>query len=314
MTDPLLGIHHVTAIAGDAQQNLDFYTHLLGMRFVKLTVNFDDPGAYHFYFGDQVATPGTLLTFFPHPGGLKGERGAGQATAVAFAIPEGTLDAWIDLFAQHAVDFSLGEDRFGERMICLDDPDGLRLEFIETAAANSIDGKSYGLISDEAAIRGIHSVTLTVGSLDAATRFYTERMGFALEAETSERRRLRVGTGVGSIVDIVESRERGRVAVGSVHHVAFRTPDDAGQAIWRERAMSLQLATSPVMERDYFRSIYFREPSGVLFEVATDGPGMDVDEPMESLGESLRLPAMYEPHRDQIEKRLPPLVLPRRRS
>lgn len=310
MTNPLLGIHHVTAIAGDPQQNLDFYSHTLGMRFVKLTVNFDDPGAYHFYFGDETASPGSLLTFFPHPGGLKGERGAGQATAVAFAIPEGTLDAWIDYFARHAIDFSLAEDRFDQRMILLDDPDGLRLELIETPEANGTSGRAHGEITPEMAIRGIHSVSLTVGSMESATRFYTERMGFVLEAETPERRRFRVGQGIGSVVDIVESRERGRVAVGSVHHVAFRTPDEAGQALWRERALSLQLSTSPVMERDYFRSIYFREPSGVLFEIATDGPGMDIDEPMDSLGQSLRLPAMYEPHRAEIERRLPPLVLP----
>lgn len=310
MEHPLLGIHHVTAIAGDAQRNLDFYAHTLGMRFVKLTVNFDDPGAYHFYFGDEAGSPGSLLTFFPHPGGYAGERGAGQATAVALAIPQGSLEAWIDHFARHAVDFHLGGERFGERFIFLDDPDGLRIELVETVDANPLEGRAYGDIPAEHAIRGIHSVTLEVGSPESAARFYCERMGFAPAESTDDRLRFRVGDRIGSVVDVVESNVRGRVAVGSVHHIAFRTPDDEGQAFWRERALSLHLATSPVMERDYFRSIYFREPSGVLFEIATDGPGMAIDEPVEALGQSLRLPAMYEPNREAIERRLPPLVLP----
>jgi len=310
MEHPLLGIHHVTAIAGDAQRNLDFYAHSLGMRFVKLTVNFDDPGAYHFYFGDEAGSPGSLLTFFPHPGGYSGQRGAGQATVVGLAIPVGSLDAWIDHFARHAIDFHLGGERFGERYIYLDDPDGLRLELVETTDANGVPGRAYGDIAAEHSIRGIHSVTLEVGSLEAASRFYRERMGFIAEETTDQRVRFRVGSGIGSVVDVVESSERGRVAVGSVHHVAFRTPGDHEQAIWRERALALHLNTSPVMERDYFRSIYFREPSGVLFEIATDGPGMAIDEPVEALGQSLRLPAMYEPNREQIERRLPPLVLP----
>lgn len=300
MTHPLLGIHHVTAIAGYPQRNLDFYTQLLEMRLVKLSVNFDDPNAYHFYFGDQQATPGSLLTFFPHPDGFAGKRGTGQATSVGLAIPEGTLDGWVDRLAEHAVNFDLGESRFGERTLLLDDPDGLRLELVESSDAHG-DG----------AIVGIHSVTLEVGSLERATQFYRDRMGFTVEGDTEDRRRFRVGKGIGSIVDVVENRERGRVAVGSVHHVAFRTPDDEGQSVWHGRALDLGLSTSPVMERDYFRSIYFREPNGVLFEIATDGPGMAIDEPVESLGTSLRLPAMYEPKRAEIERRLPPLVLPR---
>lgn len=305
MEHPLLGIHHVTAIAGDPQRNLDFYTQVIGLRFVKLSVNFDDPGSYHFYFGDSVASPGSLLTFFPHPGGYTGIRGAGQATTVAFSVPVGSLDAWMTLFAEHAIDFDVLPDLFSERRIGLDDPDGLRLELIETAT--SLEGHSYGLIAHEHAIRTIHSVRIEARDLDYATRVYTERMGFEVVGDDADVRRFRVGDG---IVDVVESSKDGRVAVGSVHHVAFRTADDAGQAFWRERALSLNLATSPVMERNYFRSIYFREPNGVLFEVATDGPGMAIDEPLDALGTTLRLPPMYEPDREHIERRLPPLVLP----
>lgn len=305
MQHPLLGIHHVTAIAGDPQRNLDFYTHIMGMRFVKLTVNFDDPGSYHFYFGDSVASPGSLLTFFPHPGGSAGVRGAGQATTVSFSVPPGSLDAWMNYLAHHAIDFDILPELFGERRVGIDDPDGLRLELVEVPSTGA--GQSYGNIDHEHAIRAIHSVRIEASSLEAATRFYTDRMGFERVGDQDGIRRLKVGAGW---VDVIENPNRGRVAVGSVHHVAFRTADDAGQAMWRERALALHLATSPVMERDYFRSIYFREPNGVLFEVATDGPGMDIDEPMDALGTTLRLPAMYESDRAHIERRLPPLVLP----
>jgi glyoxalase family protein len=309
MSSDLLGIHHVTAIAGDPQANLDFYTKLLGMRMVKLTVNFDDPGSYHFYFGDRLGSPGTALTFFPHPGGLQGSPGAGQATTISFAIPEGTLEGWMDYLAQEAIHFEIPASRFGQKLIELRDPDGIRLELIEAPEAN-IEGWSESPVGPQMAIRGFHSVTVEATRMDANDRFYTETMRFKKEGEEDGRIRYRVGAGIGSIVDVVESDRRGRVAIGTVHHVAFRTPDDEGQSYWLETAQSFGLHSSPVMERDYFRSIYFREPNGVLFEIATDGPGFTIDESEETLGTALKLPARYEPFRSEIERRLPPIDLP----
>ncbi len=310
MTHELLGIHHVTAIAGDPQANLDFYTHLLGMRFIKLTVNFDDPGSYHFYFGDELGRPGTALTFFPHPGGYAGTPGAGQATTVSLSIPEGSLEAWIDRLASQAISFDQPAHRFGERLIELRDPDGLRIELVESADATVVEGWRGGPVDAAIAVRGIHSVTIEASKLDANDKFFTNTMGFIREGEEGGRIRYQVGQGVGSIVDVIQGDSRGRVAVGSVHHIAFRTSDDEGQAHWLKKAQEFGLHASPVMERDYFRSIYFREPNGVLFEIATDGPGFTIDEPAEALGQSLHLPAQYEPYREEIEKRLPPIKLP----
>ncbi len=305
MTHDLLGIHHVTAIAGDAQSNLDFYTEALGMRLVKLTVNFDDPGAYHFYFGDELGRPGSALTFFPHPGGFPGVPGAGQATTVSLAVPTGSLDAWAKRLKTG--DFST---RFGERVLTLSDPDGLRVELIETEDADAVDAWRGGPLSSEMAIRGIHSVTISSSRFESNDRFFTKNMGFHKIGDEDGRTRYRVGSGIGSIVDVVHNESRGRVAVGSVHHVAFRVSNDDEQAHWLRKTRDLGLQSSPVMERDYFRSIYFREPGGVLFEIATDGPGMTIDEPADALGQALRLPARYESHREEIERNLPPLRLP----
>lgn len=312
MNHALLGIHHVTAIAGDPQKNLDFFTQVLGMRFVKLTVNFDDPGAYHFYFGDRLGRPGTALTYFPHPGGYRGIPGSGQVVAVGLAIPVGTLDRWVTRLADLVVDFDLPEPRFGDRLVGLKDPDGLAIELVESSDAAFGEPWEGSPVGGDMAIRGIHSVTVAANRLEANDRFYVGTMGFVKEAGEGDRTRFRVGNGLASVVDVVPALERGRVALGSVHHVAFRTLDDASQAHWLATARNFGLHASPVMERDYFRSIYFREPNGVLFEIATEGPGFTIDEPEDALGTSLRLPAQYEPMRAAIERRLPPLRLPSR--
>ena len=298
MVTPTAGIHHVTAIAGDPQTNLDFYSGFLGMRLVKLTVNFDDPGSYHFYFGEETGSPGSLLTFFPHPGGYRGKLGSGQASAVAFTIAEGTLGAWTDRLAAEAISFENPGIRVGRPFVALRDPDGMAIELIESEGA-----KGTGIL-------GIEGVTLLHADSRSAAQTL-EKMGYTRSATEQGRTRfLASGSGY---VDLVEKAGllRGQIAVGSIHHVAFRTPHDADQEAWRAALLKQGYGVSPVMERDYFRSIYFREPGGVLFEIATDGPGFAVDEAPTELGTALKLPAWLEPQRSEIERLVPPLNLPR---
>jgi glyoxalase family protein len=311
MSKPIPGIHHVTMIAGSPQTNLDFYTKLLGMRLVKLTVNFDDPGSYHFYYGDGLGRPGTLLTFFPHPGGYQGRVGAGQTSAVALAVPAGSLDYWIDRFAAEAVDFDGPHERFEEQYISLKDPDGLTIEIFESGSSEG-ETWSNSPVPGEHAIRSVHSVTLLQKQVGATGNLLSE-MGFTETSGEENRTRFEGDPhAFGRYVDLIEEPQSaaGRVAVGSVHHVAFRTESDLSQREWREKLSAEQYGVSPVMERDYFKSIYFREPGGVLFEIATDGPGMSIDESPEGLGSHLKLPEWLEPQREKIEKALPPLRLP----
>lgn len=310
MTREVRGIHHVTAIAGDAQRNLDFYMGPLGMRLVKVNVNQDDPGTYHFYFGDESGSPGSILTFFPHAGGYTGKKGAGQASAVGLAIPSGSLDFWIDRLAAEAISFDMPGDRFGERMISLSDPDGLTVELIESEDADGVPGWAGGPVLEAHVIRGIHSVTLEHAS-GHGDAFLGEQMGFLSVAEEYGRVRYRTGTGVGSIVDVVPNPTIGRVAVGSIHHVAFRVAGSDGQQEWlRYLGGQDGIHTSGIVERAYFRSLYFREPGGVLFEIATDGPGFTIDEELEELGSGLCLPPWLESRRAEIERVLPPIRYP----
>lgn len=309
MTTDLLGIHHVTAIAGDPQANLDFYSGLLGMRLVKVCVNQDDVRTFHFFYGDETGSPGADLTFFPHPGGYPGKPGAGQAVSVALAVPVGSIEFWTDRLAAAAVDFNLGS-RFGERLLTFADPDGLAVDLVESSLSNERAGWSGGPVPKEHTIRAIHSVTLAQSNADRSAAFLTNRMGFLREAEAEGRIRLRVGDGLGSIVDVVQAAERGRVALGSIHHVAFRIADQEGQREWLTRVSEIGLQSSSIIDRAYFESLYFREPGGVLFEVATDGPGFTIDETREELGSRLSLPPWLEPRREEIERGLPPVRLP----
>lgn len=307
------GIHHITAIAGDPQRNVDFYTGLLGLRMVKLTVNFDDPGTYHFYYGDDAGSPGSILTFFPWPGAPGGKRGAGQATAIAFSIPEGALSFWLDRLADHGVAVQGPAARFGEQAITFSDPDGLALELIEHGGQNGAQTHASGAIGAASAIRGFHGVTLTERALDASASLLVAAMGLKEAGREGDRVRYQTeGDVPGGVVDILHRPDEppGRVAVGTVHHVAFRTADDAEQARWRERIAGAGLDVTPVADRQYFRSIYFHEPGGVLFEIATDPPGFAIDEPPDSLGARLMLPTWLEAHREQIEASLPALSLP----
>lgn len=307
------GLHHVTAIAGDPQANADFYVSLLGLRLVKRTVNFDDPGTYHLYYGDDAGTPGTILTFFPWPGAPRGTRGTGQTTAVAFAVPAGGLDGWMERLAARAVEFEPVIERFGEKVLAARDPDGLVIELVERADVADRRWWKGGPVPEPHAIRGFHGVTVTEEGVERTAALLSGTMGYRRLEEAEGR--FRYGTGLaapGAIVDVVCAPDlrRGRVAVGTVHHVAFRCASDADQLEWRTRLAAAGMDVTPVVDREYFRSIYFREPGGVLFELATDPPGFTVDEAPEALGASLKLPPWLEPVRDRIEQRLPRLLPP----
>jgi len=307
------GIHHITAIAGDPQRNLDFYTNTLGLRLVKLTVNFDDPTTYHLYFGDEQGSPGTLLTFFPWPGATQGQRGTGQVTAISFAVPQGTLGYWEDRLRQRDVALLERQHRFDEEVLTFLDPDWIKLELVARAGAKAtVPWESNGVPADYA-IRGFDGVAMGVKDTAPTLDLLTGAMGFTRLGEDGARIRLRAGSdGDAALVDLlhVPEGERGRHGPGTVHHVAWRTPDNAEQLSWRQDVADLGLRVTDVIDRQYFRSIYFREPGGVLFEIATDPPGMDWDEPFDALGSRLRLPSWFEPRRAEVEAALPPLVLP----
>ena len=307
----IVGLHHVTAFASDPQQNLDFYTEILGLRFVKKTVNFDDPGTYHFYFGDDAGSPGTIITFFPWPHAARGLTGAGETTHTAYSIPVGSVDYWHERLRAQGVLVERTGKRFGEEVLTFADPDGMKLELVGQVDAAPANASRYSDVPAEHALRGFHGVTLLERSL-TKTEAVLKMMGFRKVAEEGDRVRFSSGTEAhGRFVDVVvdPAAGHGRQGAGTVHHIAFRAPDDAAQLEWREEiAKTLQVTT--VQDRDYFHSIYYREPGGVLFEMATDPPGFTLDEPIETLGESLRIPEWLEPRRAMIEQRLIPVTLP----
>lgn len=311
--DVVPGLHHVTAIASDPQANADFYVSLLGLRLVKRTVNFDDPTTYHLYYGDEVGAPGTILTFFPWPGAPRGIHGTGQTTATAFAVPTGSLAWWMDRLAAAAVEFRGPEERFGQRVLPLSDPDGLTVELIEQGDAERRGWWPEGPVPERQAIRGFHGVTLTIESYEKTAAVLTETLGFRPIAQDQARFRYGSGSGApGALVDVLSApgQRAGRVAAGAVHHIAFRCASDEDQLAWQARVADDGLYVTPVMDRQYFHSIYFREPGGVLFEIATDPPGFATDETRETLGTALKLPPWLEERRKYIEDRLPPLHAP----
>lgn len=310
MRDPIVGLHHVTAIASDPQQNLDFYTQGLGLRFVKRTVNFDDPGSYHFYFGDDVGTPGTILTFFPWPQARRGRAGAGETIATAFRVPLRSLPFWRQHLRDNHVPFEETGRRFDEEVLTIRDPDGMAVEIVGHPDTRAGLAPRYASLPVEHAIRGFFGVTLLEQS-GKATFATLERMGFERVRQEGLRHRFEApGDALGNRVDVIVDPNApwGHSGAGSVHHIAFRVKDDSSQLAWRKE-LSRSLGVTPVRDRAYFHSIYFREPGGVLFELATDPPGFLLDEPAESLGERLCLPAWLESHRPQIEQQLPEIVL-----
>jgi glyoxalase family protein len=306
----LNGLHHVTAIAGDPRRNVDFYTCVLGLRLIKRTVNFDDPSTYHLYYGDSVGTPGSVLTFFPWAGVRRGRPGNGQAYATAFSVPAGSLPFWTARLLAHGFTPAAPVTRFGDEVLAFTDPDGLLLELVATSAPDSRTAHAHPEISAAHGIRGFHSVTLAVIDAARTAALLTGPMGNRLVGTEAGRTRYTVAEGgPGAHVDLLvdPTIPRGIPGAGTVHHIAFRTPDDSTQAAARMILTDLNHHVSPVMDRNYFHSIYYREPEGALFEIATDNPGFTVDEPLATLGTSLKLPAQYESQRAEIEAHLPKL-------
>ena len=308
------GIHHVTGIASDPQRNLDFYAGILGLRLVKRTVNFDDPTTYHFYFGDEQGNPGSILTFFPWPDARRGRQGGGQVAVTSFAILPSSVGFWIERLIRKQVEFQQPAARYeDERVIAFKDHDGFMGELVAHPKAEARAGWSGAGVPPEHAIRGLYSVTLWLDANELTGQLLTTTLGFRVVREQGSIFRYAAGDGgPGSIVDIrcVPGIWSGVMGAGTVHHVAFRASDDAEQMDLRTELTSLGYNVTPQLDRDYFKSIYFREPGGVLFEVATDGPGFDVDEPVEQLGHSLKLPSWLELRRFEIEALLPNIHRP----
>jgi glyoxalase family protein len=314
MDKKIAGLHHVTAIASGPRRNLDFYIGLLGLRLVKRTVNFDDPGTYHFYFGDARGTPGTILTFFSWPGARRGHRGVGQIEATAFTISPDSVGYWLERFKEQHVTAEKTSARFGEEVIRFTDPDGLLLELVTSDPIAQVESWADSTVPAEHSLRGFHSVSAALEGYERTAQLLTESFGYRLVKESGNRFRFIAPSksGAGRIVDLLcmpDSRA-GHVAAGSVHHIAFRAKDDNEQLQWREHLVELGYNVTPVIDRTYFHSIYFREPGGILFEIATEPPGFTLDEPIEELGSKLRLPTWMEAARPQIEQVLPSITLP----
>jgi glyoxalase family protein len=311
----LNNLHHVTAISTDPQSTLDFYEDLLGLRLIKRTINFDDPGAYHFYFGDGIGTPGTILTFFPWPNARRGVRGPGQVAATSLAIPLVSMQFWIERLRKNRVLFERMADRFGEEVIRFADPDGMSLELIASDFNDPVAPWNSGPIPSEFLIRGFHSVSLALKDYRPTAKLLTEIFGHQTQRNEGNRYRFVAPDkgAAGRLIDLVDAphQPEGHVAAGSVHHIAFRVATDEDQRAWREKLVERGFHVSPIMDRTYFHSIYFREPGGVLFEIATDPPGFTLDEIVDELGTDLKLPPWLEKERNQIETILPPITLPR---
>ncbi len=311
MTKLITGIHHITALTSDAQKNVDFYTGILGLRLIKKTINFDAPDVYHLYYGNEVGSPGTILTFFPFPGMPQGRKGNGQLTVTSFSIPENSMDYWIKRLNKFNIAHKGPEQRFDELVIYFEDFDGLGLELV----ANSKDHRpsfTYGNIPAEFAIKGFYGITLSESHFEKTAGLLVSRMNHTLIGEKGSRFRYSTSEGkAGNIVDIFWDPDaaRGIEGGGTVHHVAFATPNDEMQLAARTKVVDFGLYATPVIDREYFHSVYFREPGGVLFEIATMLPGFAIDELPEHLGESLKLPHWLEKNRSEIEATLPPLKL-----
>lgn len=303
------GIHHVTAIASSAQGNVDFYAGVLGLRMVKRTVNFDDPLTYHFYYGTELGAPGTILTFFAWPNAYRGRVGSGQVNATALLVPKGSLGWWRERLAGRKVSYDLPVMRFGEEVLPFQDNDGMMLELVATD--DERPAWKGGAVPEEFAIRGVHGVTAHEEGYEMTAELLTKTLQFAEVGQEGNRFRYKAEGGAGAIdVLCTPDGQRSRGGAGTVHHIAWRVPADVDQLAWRKTLVGAGMNVSPVLDRQYFHSIYFREPGGVLFEIATDEPGFATDEPAETLGRSLKLPKWLEGAREQIEAGLEPISLP----
>ncbi len=297
----ILGLHHVTAIAGDPERNVFFYNRALGLRLVKITVNFDDPGSYHLYYGSGTGSPGSLLTFFSWPHAHPGSRSTGETSAVALSIPEGSLDFWKRRLNQERISFHEPTSADGQKILAFPDPDGMNLRLVETVHPDSRLRWEEGPVAAEYAVHGLNHVVLDIFASDvpASQKILTQDLGLD-------------GDGLGRQAEIasIPARKRGMMGPGVVHHIAWRAAGDTEQAAWRSQLLQTGLHVTPVQDRRYFHSIYFREPGGVLFEIATDTPGFLTDESYADLGTHLKLPPWLEAHRPAIEAALPPLPPP----
>jgi glyoxalase family protein len=305
------GIHHVTAIAGKPARNLDFYTHVLGLRLVKKTVNFDDPGTYHFYYGNEAGHPGTILTFFPWEYAAPGRTGVSLAQTTAFRVPVGSIGYWTHRLIDKGVKHDALIRRFDEPELSFADPDGMSLALVGVAGVDTQPVWSNGEIPAEHAVRGFHGVTLMLETAAPTGAILTDVLGFAQAGREGPYVRYRANDVLGGVVDIREAKGflPGRMGRGSVHHVAFRAADDEEQATMARKLVDdCRLSPTEQKDRKYFRSVYFHEPGGILFEIATDAPGFTVDEPLASLGTALQLPAFLEPRRRDLEEVLPSLA------
>lgn len=310
MKNEILGIHHITAIAGNAKRNYDFYTGVLGLRLIKKTVNFDDPHTYHFYYGDEKGTPGSILTFFPWEGIQTGRRGTKQVTEIGYSVPAGSLEFWQNRLEAHNVIYNKPAVKFGERYLTFLDPDGLKFELTEAKVKDNRPQWETEAVNKAHAIHGFHHITITSNKMEGTAAVLTQVFGYKLaETEVNRYRFITDTVEQAAIVDLVEAPGEaiGHVGGGSVHHVAFRVKDEATLMYFRDKIVEMGLNITEKIDRNYFYSLYFREPGGVLFEIATDNPGFTVDEPLEELGSNLKLPAQYESIREEIEGILPQL-------
>ena len=311
MEDRILGIHHITAIAGEAQRNYDFYSKVFGLRLVKKTVNFDDPETYHFYYGNENGTPGSILTFFPWNHVKRGTTGTGMATEIGYSVPAGSLDFWAKRFKEKNVKHDRPVERFSEIMLPFQDPDGLKLNLIVPGKEDSRQPWKTADVKLATATKGFHSITLTVRDVKPTAGVLTDIFDYKLlKQEGNFYRFVTDAIENSAIVDIIEepNGKPGILAGGINHHVAFRVKNEEVLMTFREKVAARGLKITPKIDRNYFFSLYFREPGGVLFEIATDNPGFDVDEKVNELGTHLKLPVQYEPQRSQIEKVLPVLA------
>jgi glyoxalase family protein len=305
MSKKTMGIHHITAIVGHPQENVDFYAGVLGLRLVKQTVNFDDPGTYHLYFGDEGGKPGTIITFFPWAGARQGKIGGGQVGVTSYVVPKGALEFWENRLEKFKVPFTKTE-RFGEQYLQFDDPHGLHLEIVEReeGAANE---RNFGGVTPEVAIKGFGGATLLSTQPNKTADLLENVMGLGLVGKEGEFARYRSSADIGNVIDLkLTSNGRGTMGVGTVHHIAWRASDDQDQLEWQKYVAGNGYGVTPVQDRNYFNAIYFREHGEILFEIATDPPGFAHDESQETMGEKLMLPAQYEQHREQIKQGLIP--------
>lgn len=309
MNQQILGLHHVTAIANEAKRNLDFYTEILGLRLVKKTVNFDDPGTYHFYYGDEISNPGTIITFFPWEGIEKGKNGMGLATHIGFSISEDSYNFWKGRLALFNIKF-IEEIRFKEKILSFEDFDGLQLQLIVPKMPDQRNGWQTAEISKEMAIKGFYNVTLSLEQLAPTARILCGILGYRiLDIEGKVYRFVTDAIDTANVIDVVvdDTLPQGINAAGTNHHIAFRVADDTVMSTFHKKIQKLGLSITEKIDRDYFYAMYFREPGGILFEISSNNPGFTVDESKENLGKQLKLPRQYEKYRQELEHILPKL-------